>query len=413
MSLRRKIHTRFFACIFLIVTFQETCQAAEWFTTPSIQLREDYNDNVLLTTQPHSGESSTWVTPALNFGVASDIWQATGQASLTNSRYPGHSQLNSNAQNYSLGSSYKTERETWQLNGSYSKIPFITQETIGINTGLYTQNIITDTTSISPSWTWLITELTQLQLSYSQGNVSYLNGASSGLFDYRSSEASAKLSSQYDVYTQIFLQTTYSIFRVPSTSFKSKTKSYQVGATRSFSDTMNATFSLGSRSTLNQQQGIPICLLSFAASCLVPGPQIMASSRSSSPTFTASLEKQFETLHLSAAASRAYEPSAAGQELRSDSVFLSVTRPFTERLTGGLTINGYKMRVDAGSTASVDNRKVYQIQPSLSWQWTPEWNLGTGYSYTHVQRVNDTTSASSSETYLTLTYQWPTISISR
>ena len=412
MALQRKANATFFACLFLIGTFQEMCEAAEWSASPSIQLREDYDDNILLSTQSHQTVTSIWVTPKLDFGVASDNWQVSGGAALTRREFPGHSDLNTDAQNFTLGSSYKTERNILQLNASSVKTTYLAGATISSETGLFTQNTGSDMNTVSPSWTWLMTESNQLQLTYSLSDTSYVN-AGSGIFDYRSSTVSGKFSNKYDAYTQIFLEYDYSIFRVPATNLESKTKSYQVGVTRSFSETMSATFSIGESSSLNQQQDVATCALSFGSTCLIPGPQTTASNRNSSSIFNASLDKQLELLHVTAAVSRSFSPSAAGHLERTDSASLSVSRPFTEKLTGNLVASGYKVSADTGSTANVDNRRSYQIQPSLGWQWTRECNLAMGYTYTHVQSIIETKPAISHAAYLTFAYQWPRISISR
>ncbi len=421
MALRRKAKAIFFACMFLVFAFQETCEAAEWSVSPSIQLREDYDDNIFLSTLPHDSVTSTSVTPILNLGVASDIWQVGGEAALTRRRFPGHSELDSDAQNLSLGSSYKMEHDIWQLNASSSKTSYLAQDAINSQTGLFTNNNTIITNTVSPSWTWLITQLTQLQLTYSMGDTSYVNGASSGLFDYRSSTVSANLSYQLDVNTQIFLLPSYSVFRVPATAFESKTTSYQVGVTHTFSETLKATLSIGERSTSSEQTvssipSIPLssgpsfcAFLSLPPNCI----EVTESSRSSSSLFNASLDKQFETVHLTATASRSFQPSAIGQEERTDAVSLSLSRPFTEKLTGNLAASGYKVSADTGSTSNRDNRRLYQIQPSLGWQWTPECNIGTSYSYTHLQSITSATPAISHAANLTLSYQWPKISFSR
>ncbi|MHB8697590.1 MAG: hypothetical protein ACYC9J_06050 [Sulfuricaulis sp.] len=258
-----------------------------------------------------------------------------------------------------------------------------------------------------------MTESTQLQLTYSHSNNSYSNAGSSGLFDYSTSTASASLSNQFDVYTKIFLQPSYSIYRVPATTYESKTKSYQVGITRTFTETTNATFSVGEDRTLIQQE-VPTCLLSIAGlPCLIPGPLAPTSNNSSSLIYNASLNKHFEMVLLTVSASRSLQPSAIGQLERSDSLSFDLSRPFTEKLTGSLVASGYKVTANAGSTSTLDNRRSYQIQPNLNWQWTPECNIVMGYTYTHLQYAAVTVPVTDNAVYLTLTYQWPKISISR
>jgi hypothetical protein len=421
MALRRKAKATFFACMFLVFAFQEMCEAAEWSASPSINLREDYDDNIFLSTQSHDTVTSTTVMPRLGFGIASDNWQVGGGAELTRRYFPGNSDLNTDAQTLSLGSSYRTERNIWQLSALSSKTSYLDERAINSNTGLFTQNTSSDTKTVSPTWTWLVTELTQLQLAYSQSDVSYVNGESSGLFDYHSSSLSAKLTKQFDISTQIFLSPAYSVFRVPATTFESKTTSYQVGITRTFSETMNGTFSVGGRNTSSEQtvSSIPSIPLSSGPSvCAFFGLppnclEVKTFSRNSSSIFSANLEKQFETVHLTAVVSRSFDAAAIGQQVQTDLASFSLSRPFTAKLTGNLATSGYKISSETGGVSGADNRRIYQIEPSLRWQWAPEWNLDAGYRYTHLQRVSETTAATSNVVYLTLTYQWPKISISR
>src|SRR5690242_16288697 len=61
--------------------------AAEWWLSPSIKLGENYDDNILLTTAAHSSVRNTAVSPQLDFGVTSDIWQVGGEAKLTRRRF--------------------------------------------------------------------------------------------------------------------------------------------------------------------------------------------------------------------------------------------------------------------------------------------------------------------------------------
>ncbi len=50
MALRRKAKATFIACMFLVFAFQEMGEAAEWWASPSIRVRRDYDDNIQLST---------------------------------------------------------------------------------------------------------------------------------------------------------------------------------------------------------------------------------------------------------------------------------------------------------------------------------------------------------------------------
>jgi hypothetical protein len=301
------------------------------------------------------------------------------------------------------------------LNAASSKISYFTAEEPSSDIVLFTQNTDTNRKTVTPTWSWFMTKLTQLQLTYSLSDVSYVNGESVGLYDYRYSSLSAKLSYQLEIDTQIFLLPVYSVFRTSGTTSESKTTSYQVGVTRTFSETMNGTLSVGGRDTSSERE-VLVCKLSLGPSCLQTAQETI-SSRDSGSVYSANLEKQFETVRLTAAASRSYEPSANAQLVITDSASISLSRPFTAKLTGKLDTLAYNYNYkNSSQTASVSNandRRVYYIRPSLRWQWAPEWILNAGYRYTYAQRVSETSAATSNVAFIMLTYQSPKISISR
>jgi hypothetical protein len=415
MALRRKAKATFIACLFLVFAFQEMCEAAEWWATPSIMVRRDYDDNVQLSTKPVPSVSSNWVAPRLDFGIASKIWNVYGGAAFTSRRFPGNSELDSDAQYLSVGTSYKAERNLWQLNAASSKTSYFAAQVPSSDVVLFTQNTDTDTNNISPTWTWLITELTRLQLTYSVSDVSYVNGESVGLYDYRNSSLSAKLGYHLDIDTEIFLLPDYSLFRTTGTSSESRTTSYQVGIARNFSETMIGSLSVGGRDTSSERE-VLVCKLFLGPFCLQTGKETI-SSRDSGSVYSANLEMQFQTVHLTAAASRSYEPSANSQLVITDSASFNLSRPFKPKLTGKLDILAYNYNYrNSSQTVGVSNgndHKLYYIRPSLGWQWAPEWNLDAGYRYTYAQRVSETSAATSNVAFIMLTYRWPKISISR
>ena len=47
--------------------------AAEWTFEPAVKLRREYNDNIRLTTQPHSSVNGSIITPSLSFGVNTPV----------------------------------------------------------------------------------------------------------------------------------------------------------------------------------------------------------------------------------------------------------------------------------------------------------------------------------------------------
>jgi len=415
MALRCKAKATFIACMFLALAYQETGEAAEWSVSPSIRARRDYDDNIQLTTQPHDSVSSTWVVPKLDFSIASDIWKVDGGAEYAARRFSGHDELDSNSQTYRLGYSYMTERSILQLYAMSSEISYLAGPKINPDIGLFTQNINTDTKYFSPSWTWSMTELTRLQVMYSKSEISYVNGESSGLLDYDYSSLSLRLSNQFDIDTEIFLLPGYSVYRVPANATESRTTSFEAGITHTFSETMNGTLSLGGRKTSGESQ-IVVCKVFLGPYCLQTA-QETTSGQDSGRTYNASLEKQFETLHLTATTGRSFNPSGSGQQVITDSVTFDLSGPLVQKITGHLVgegyNNNYRISSQAGISSIAHDYRIYQIGPYLRWQMAQEWNLEGGYRYTYLQRENETTAATSNVVYLTLAYNPVKMSISR
>jgi len=178
---------------------------------------------------------------------------------------------------------------------------------------------------------------------------------------------------------------------------------------------MNGTLSMGGRNTTSEYQ-VLVCKLSLGPLCLQTAQETI-SSQDSGSVYNANLEKQFETAHLTVTASRSLNPTGNGQQAITDFVSFNLSRPFTAKLTGYLAADGYnynyRISSRTGGVPPAGDYRLYHIGPSFYWRTAPEWNLDGGYRYTYIRREVETTAATSNLLYLTLTYQWPKISVSR
>src|SRR3989344_5139588 len=162
--------------VFIVLTrllFPTTGNAAEWSAEPSIRAGGEYNDNLRLTNQPHDTVKGTEISPKLGLSARSEIWQIGAGAELIHKRYSGDSELDRDDKLFNFSSSYKTERSQWGLGGTKSKTSILADRQIDVNPGLIQVQRNQDARSISPSWSWMMTELTQLKLSYAVSDVSY------------------------------------------------------------------------------------------------------------------------------------------------------------------------------------------------------------------------------------------------
>lgn len=397
-------------CVPLIVSDPRSAQAAEWSSRPSVRAGLEHNDNARLTIQPHNSVTGSTISPRLDLGVSSDIWQVTGSVEAVQKRFSGESGLDRDDRYYNLLTSYRTERSNWQVAGSMSKSSTLASEQINPDAVLIQVQKAYDTRSVNPSWTWAMNELTQLQLTYSFNSVSYVDGKRVGRFDYSTRAVSAQLTNQFDPKDQIFFSAGYSIFNVPATTFESKSALYQAGITRTFSETVRGTLSAGARKTSNEQIGL-VCTVSFGPFCFQT-VNATVFSKGSSPTFNGSLEKKYETTRLQVGFRREVNPSGLGAQIQTDSQNVTLSRQFSSKLTGNISARNYKSSSETGNVASV-NSHFYTIEPGLHWTWMQEWSADLTYRYTYIKRAVENEPASSNATYLTVRYAWPRMSVSR
>lgn len=398
----------------LMLLIPRSVNAAEWSALPSIRAGREYNSNLRLTVLPHDSVTGSLIAPKLDLAATADKWQLTGGAEAVQKRFSGDSDLNRDDRFYNLAASFKTERSTWQLAGSSTKSSVLTDERISPDTGLVEVQKVQDLHNINPVWIWSVNEITQLQLSYSLSNVSYVDGQIVGLNDYVSRIASAQLSTRIDSNDQVFFSAGYSTFNVPSTTFESKSNTYQLGITRTFSETMSATLSGGQRYASSKQTVLcpfPNPFYPLGPLCFQPLQESIVSHTSSS-VFNGILDKKYETTRIKLAISRSIDPSGLGGEVRTDSQVLTLSRQLTARLIGNFSYSNYGYKSQTANLAGIE-RHYYALESGLQWSWTRELSADLRYRYGHIKRADEDKPATANSAYLTLRYEWPKMSFSR
>lgn len=406
--------------------------AAEWSVEPSVRAARQYNDNVNNTLQSRSAVYITSVEPILNLGVRSDIWQINGNIDYTKNRFTPVTDLDNNNQRFALSSSYQTERSSWQLSGTSENTAFITERNLGGNIGYVQANQIRNNRSISPTWTWSMTQMMRLQLTYQMSDVSYVNGESVLLYDYRVQSTTISLLKQINSLDLVSVNAGYSYYRVPKTGIISRSTNIQAGLTSQFTETLKGTITAGARNTTTViPGGVPLYnfndpgfqqCVSFANFigvnwqdyCSLPFVGYTKTQRTekTSTIYNLNLEKSFENIQFNFALSRSVEPNPTGSESITNWLSLGLEKPLAEKLTGYFTVSGYTSSTIAGNVTGVDYR-VYHLEPKLRWQWTREMSVDGAYRYDHLKRNSENMPVVARSVSLSLTYNWPKMAISR
>lgn len=392
--------------------------AAEWTAEPSVKLRREYNDNLRLSAYPHESVTGSLITPALDLGVAGPRWNLGLNAEATQRRYSGEEGLDRDDSALKLISLFKTERSTWQLDASRIRDSAMISESVDADTGTVEALKERETDTVSPTWTWMYSPITQLQLALRQTDVAYEESTlSAGLYDYRYRTASATLGRRLSELNQIFLYGGYSEYHVPITSFDSETLNLQAGFTRNFTETTTVTLQAGQRRTESfTKGGTPIYTYYLIAPNTYYRVQTGVSPDSrtqrTGSVFSGNLDTKTESTDWNFSLSRSFDPSGSGGQVEQDQLKFKFNKRLSPRM--GVNINGsaLKVRTEEGNITNSD-RTFYDFGPGIYWLWTREWSVGANYRYAHVKRVYENEAADSNSLNLWLTYKPLKMSVSR
>lgn len=388
--------------------------AVEYSAQPSISLQGVYDDNILLTTQPHPSVSSGVITPQIDLAAAMENWQIAATGRLRSVRYSGNTGLDTNDKFLNFSSSLIKERTQWRLSGATFKESTLLSENFTPDLGIVRTQTHRTTRSIAPAWSALLTEATELKLDYQSSDVSYDKGVRGPFNDYQSNQTNLSLSNVLSSRTQIFISGSNSTFEVPAAEYSSKTNSWQLGLTRDFSETLKATLSAGGRKTTAKR--VVHCdpqNLIFGLFCLVPINRV-DTTKDSGSVYNLNIQKQLERTHIDLTVNRGIDPSGSATQIQTNTVSFGISHDITQsRLTAGFNASGYRSKAIGGNAASYPARDYYLLEPSLSWRWTERLSLSGSYRRVRLKFRDSASAPVSNAIQVTISYQAPKLSVSR
>jgi hypothetical protein len=386
--------------------------AAEWAIEPSVTLRQEYNDNMRLTTQPHNAVWGTILSPSLKLSTRTEVSEIALGGRLGINRYSGDASLNREDQYYTLHSSLASEHSNWGLDASYSKDSTLVSELDA--TGVVQAQRQRGYLTVSPSWTYQVNERNGLRLDYQYAQARYEDPQPVGLINYSNQSASASWLYQLSERDQLTASVYQSRFDTSPHNYDARTNGVQGAWRRDFSETMQASVSIGMRntkSTIRSQAyqlvstGIPGLYLLV----LVPETREYSSSGS---VLKGSLTKRFERSSVVLNLSRDVNPSGNGSLVETDTLSLDGDYRFSETLRGSVNFTTYRSRY-LGEIVTGNDRRYLEITPRLSWRMTEWWTLDAGYRYSRQNYTDAGVRATSNLVYVGLSYIWPKISYAR
>lgn len=409
-------------------------QAAEWSVEPKISLRAGRDDNIRLTTQPHSPVWESTLSPSVKFAVAQENQGLSGDAGLKIRRFTGgtgreRSEL-LDREDYYLNSDvfHQTLHDVFRANLDYTQDS--TLDTQLDETGNVSARATRERLALGPSWSRTLTERARMDLTYQYSNVGYSDDAGANLVGYDYHVASGTLVRQFTPRIQGSVVAAYSSY-LPDTllGLNSDTVSLQAGVTANISETLVASALLGQRSTTSDRLiSTGFCIgadpgatyPSCTGGIPIPTGAAKGTLDTTSPVYSASLTKTLETGSLSASLSRSSSPSSDGELLDVTRLALAGTYKLSEMLSSSLRVEYTENETIVnrlGSAPTQGKETFFRVTPRAAWRWNREWELAGEYQYARNEDPRIRGSAGDTATrnafYVTLYYRPVKTSVSR
>lgn len=398
------------------ILFPVISQGAEWSLTGNVNQSLSYDDNVLMRVNPQ-GSFMYRVIPTLTFQHQTDVSEIHARALYGTQVYTDLEGFDQDIQNYGLGGKYKTENFDWGLNSNFSITP--TRNTAVQNSGIFNNNSNSNTWSVSPFISYKIDELNSLTLTPSYSETTYTSSNSTTTnpsivnSNFRNNNTFNVNLAWQRLWTERYssgLSLFYSRFDSQQqqgvnggTAFASNFDSVGINFSNSYlwSEKWKLIGNIGTRHTESKNGTTTNSSFGFLMDAGV--------------NYTG--EKFTSGLHFN----RSLVPSSIGQLQEQTSVGLNFNYQFIERLSGSFNANYQESSFVTSGTSST--RKNIVIQPSLTWQMSPEWTLGGSYRYrlqdglftnnNNPNAVDPNAVAESNLFMLTINYNWQGLRISR
>jgi outer membrane protein assembly factor BamA len=337
--------------------------AAEWSIDAQLDQNLSYVDNVRMSIIPE-GSIKYVLTPVINFRYATETASLQLSSSYGQQNYLNIKGLDSSLQNYSLNSSYLTSRANWGLAANVNVAP--SRNTAVQDSGNFASNAQKITESITPSLSYQFTERDSLNLSINYTQTDYSTADLSG---NQSQSMNVGWQKQWTPRYSNGLNLSYSSVHFDNTATttgvnqNSQTDSYSLNlaTTYLYSEIWRVNASLGGRFT----QALSAASTTWSAGFLL----------------NASLNYTGEKLSAQLNVNRSLMPSSSGQLQEQTGVNLTLNYPYTEKLSAVLSTSYQQSNTTANQQQSQRNNLM--LQPTINWQFSPDWKLSAYYQYTY------------------------------
>lgn len=371
-TIRLKIYAALALCC-LAPLSAPSVQADEKKLIPSVEVREEYNDNLFLTQDNRLHDTITTVSPGLEYLRRSERGQIDLTGRVHSIHYADHGELDSTGEELSASGGYSLSELLWLgADTLWNRDAQLGRDLE--TTGLFNTTSRRTRKNYDLSGRLQLSERDMLQINaglsqdrYSDPQFSDVNGKTGRL----------TWSSDFSRYVPNLVgQVLFDYGRYEYTTAKVNTYTLGIGGEKKMSEVWSVNGWLGPSCTETEYL--------FGTGLL---------SKDTSLSGNLGLERKWETGSLSLALSQSVAPdSGENGTVSRSSLSSSYTRQLTGDLSLGLDLRYFRNKtVSSNPSLNIDERS-YQIAPKMSYRLTDDIRLESAYQHIYIDYKNDGTS---------------------
>jgi hypothetical protein len=379
--------------------------ASERSLEADVSARAEYNDNIFLTDQEHDAVSGLIVTPTLSGIIKEENWEAKLNAGLRINKY-SDSNLDSNDQLFDLTGRYLAQRNIFSLNINHNLDSNLrsTSDDFGVVVG---RRVNRKMQSITPQYTYLLTERSILQFSYTYTDVDYIDAEDTGFTPYITENVSGALI--YNLTERDKLTFSFSVvdYRSQNKLITYQLYSPRIGLDHEFTETLSGNFSIGvsNRNSTNRQTQT----FDFFGRPITISQEIDSKSRGL--VFDFGMKQLLETGQLEGTFSRSDTTDSFGGLNQINRIGASYSDKLSELWR--YTISSRYDDITSVGRSSTTDRNTFYFDSMVSYSIAINWNVNASYQYAARKFKSDASenrAPHSNRVYLGLTYNFPPLS---
>jgi len=342
----------------LMLAFFANGVEADWHVEPFAKASALFDDNIRFSSTDSTSSTGFLTEAGVNFKSENDAIKTSISPRIVYRGYVDDSDLATFDQFLDLSTTSFGERSDLGLNLRFANDSTLTSEEE--DSGITFLNKRRRFMSMEPSWRYLISPLTSVEVRYRFDASQYQDSGEFGLNDYDFQIATGDFERRVAEDKDIIVRTYYQRYKVLELTNKASSAGLELGYEQQFTRRMKGSFFIGGVSTESTISG--------------------KTDTSSSVSASVSIVYDAERAHLGLRYESDIVPSSTGE------VFLQ------NRLAGIIRGNlsakvlwGFEVIVQGRSTindnSSQSDRTYYRVEPSLGWKLNREWVVQGIYTY--------------------------------